>query len=161
LECYNYPKKNYHFFDKYDSNKRKDKRNYNSSKHKSKKGFDKEALKKMYCKKVKAQEHAFLPSLSDLDNNSDDDCSSSLLSDDESERKMEEKLTGLCFIADFTHGGFCTMAVDTEVKANKDKVSFNDNTFEVSPSLDDLVTELDRMNCSSVLPMREMSLRTS
>jgi len=53
------------------------------------------------------------------------------------------------------------MAVDIEVKANKDKVSFNDNTFEVSPSIDDLVTELDRMNCLSVLPMREKSLRTS
>jgi hypothetical protein len=39
------PKKNKHSFDKYDSSKRKDKREY-TSKHKLKGGFDKEVLKK-------------------------------------------------------------------------------------------------------------------
>jgi hypothetical protein len=61
------PKKNKHSFDKYDSSKRKDKREY-TSKHKSKGGFDKEAPKKKYFKKAKAQERSFLASLSDLDN---------------------------------------------------------------------------------------------
>jgi hypothetical protein len=77
------PKKNKHSSDKYDSSKRKDKREY-TSKHKSKRGFDKEALKKKYFKKAKAQERAFLTSLSDLDNDTDDDRSSSPSSDDES-----------------------------------------------------------------------------
>ncbi|XP_021305524.1 uncharacterized protein LOC110431140 [Sorghum bicolor] len=125
------PKKNKHSSDKYDSGKRKDKHDYTSKKYKSKKGFDKEALKKMYRKKAKAQERAFLASLSDLDNDSGDDRSSSPSSDDESERKMEEKLTGLCFVADSTHGGFCTMAIDEEVKASKDEVSFDDDTSEI------------------------------
>jgi hypothetical protein len=47
------PKKNKHSFDKYDSNKLKDKREY-ASKHKSKGGFNKEAIKKKYFKKAKA-----------------------------------------------------------------------------------------------------------
>ena len=144
------PKKNKHSSDKYDSGKRKDKRDYTSKKYKSKKGFDKEALKKMYRKKAKAQERAFLASLSDLDNDSGDDRSSSPSSDDESERKMEEKLTGLCFVADSTHGGFCTMAIDEEVKASKDEVSFDDDTSEVPPSVDDLVAELDSMNITLI-----------
>jgi hypothetical protein len=88
------PKKNKHSFDKYDSSKRKDKREY-TSKHKSKGGFDKEALKKKYFKKAKAQERAFLASLSDLDNDTDDDrSSSSPSSDDESKKRREDKFTG-------------------------------------------------------------------
>jgi hypothetical protein len=55
------PKKNKHSSNKYDSSKRKDKREY-TFKHKSKGGFDKEALKKKYFKKAKAQERAFLAS---------------------------------------------------------------------------------------------------
>jgi hypothetical protein len=43
-------------------------------------------------------------------------------SEDESERKREDQLTGLCFIAGTTHGGFCTMAVDAEVKVSNDEV---------------------------------------
>jgi hypothetical protein len=83
------PKKNKHSFDKYDSNKRK-----YTSKHKSKGGFDKEALKK-YFKKAKAQERAFLASLSDLDNDTNDDrSSSSPSSDDESKKRREDKFTG-------------------------------------------------------------------
>jgi hypothetical protein len=70
------PKKNKHSFDKYDSSKHREKREY-TSKHKSKGGFDKEALKKKYFKKAKAQERAFLASLSDLDNDTNDDWSSS------------------------------------------------------------------------------------
>jgi hypothetical protein len=85
------PKKNKSFSGKHDSGKRKDKREYTSGKHKSKGGFDKEALKKKYFKKAKAQERAFLASLSDLDNNVNNDRSSSSSSDDESERKREDK----------------------------------------------------------------------
>jgi hypothetical protein len=109
------PKKNKHSFNKYDSSKRKDKHEY-TSKHKSKGAFDKEALKKKYFKKAKAQEHAFLASLSDLDNDTDDDRSSSPSSDDESKKTREDKLTGLCFVAKSIHGGYCTMAVDEGVK---------------------------------------------
>jgi len=145
------PKKNKHSSDKYDSGRRKDKHDYTSKKYKSKKGFDKEALKKIYRKKAKAQERAFLASLSDLDNDSDDDRSSSPSSDDESERKMKEKLTCLCFIADSTHGGFYTMAIDEEVKASKDEVSFEDDTSEVSPSINDLAAELDSMNVTLII----------
>ncbi|XP_066333853.1 spore wall protein 1-like [Miscanthus floridulus] len=65
------------FTDKYDSDKRKDKRDYTSGKHKAKGGLDKEAIKKAYRRKAKAQERAFLASLSDLDDDSDDDHSSS------------------------------------------------------------------------------------
>jgi len=129
------PKKNKPSFDMYDSGKH----NYNSSKHKSKKRFDKEALKKMYHKKAKAQEHAFLASLTDLDNDFGDDRSYSPSSDNETERKMEKKLTSLCLITDSPHGGSYTMAIDEEVKASKDEVSFDDDTSELSPSVDDLI----------------------
>jgi hypothetical protein len=47
------PKKNKHSFDKYDSNKRKDKHEYTSGKHKPQGGFNKEAFKKKYLKKVR------------------------------------------------------------------------------------------------------------
>ena len=100
----------------------------------------------MYLKKAKAQEHAFLASLSDLDNDTDDDRSSSSSSNNESERKRENKLTRLCFITGSTHGGVCTMAVDDEVKANKDVVPVDDDTTEVTPSVDALVAKLETMN---------------
>jgi hypothetical protein len=141
-----FPKKNKSLSGKHDSGKRKDKREYTSDMHKSKGGFDKEVLKKKYLKKAKAQERAFLTSLSDLDNDIDDDHSSSLSSDDESERKRKDKLTGICFVAGSTHGGFCTMAVDTEVKASKDVVPIDDDTTEVTPFINSLVAELDIMN---------------
>jgi hypothetical protein len=100
----------------------------------------------MSLKKAKDQECAFLASLSNLDNDTDDDRSSSPSSDDESERKREDKLTRLCFIAGSTHGGFCTLAVNTEVKASKDVVLIDDNTTKVTPSLDYLVAEFKTMN---------------
>jgi hypothetical protein len=97
------PKKNKSFSGKHDSDKRKDKREYTFGKHKSKDGFDKEAFKKKYLKKAKVQECAFLASLSDLNNDTDDNRSSSSSSDNEFERKREDKLTRLCFIASSTH----------------------------------------------------------
>ena len=100
----------------------------------------------MYLKKAKAQERAFLTSLSDLDNDFDDDRTSSTLSDDESERKHEDKLTRLCFIAGSTHGGFCAMVVDDEVKANKHVVPIDDDTTKVTPFVDALVAELEPMS---------------
>jgi hypothetical protein len=134
-----------HSFDKYDSSKRKDKHEY-TSKHKSKGGFDKEALKKKYFKKAKAQERAFLTSLSNLDNDTDDDRSSfSPSSDDESEKRHEDKLTGHCFVAKSIHRGYCTMAVDEGVKPNKDVLPGGDDATEVKPSVDALIAELDVM----------------
>jgi hypothetical protein len=140
-----YPKKNKHSSDKYDSSKCKDKRKHTFGKHKPKGGFNEESFKKKYLKKVKAQECAFLTSLSDLDNNLNDDRSSSPSSDDESERRREDKLTGLCFIADSIHGGFCTMAMDDAVKPSKHVVLSDDNTTNVKPTIDALVAELDIM----------------
>ena len=140
------PKKNKHSSNKYDTNKRKDKCEYSSSKHKLKGGFDKEELKQKYLKKAKAQQSAFLVSLSDLDNDSNDGHSSSSSRDDESERKHEDKLTGLYFFTDSTHRGFCTMAIDSEVKASKYEFPVNDNTSKATPSVDNLVAELDIMN---------------
>jgi hypothetical protein len=139
------PKKNKHSSDKYDFSKRKDKREY-TSKHKSKGEFNKEALKKKYFKKAKAQERAFLASLSVLDNNTDDDrSSSSPSSDDESEKRREDKLTGFCFVAKSIHRGYCTMAVNEGVKPNKDVLPDDDDATEVKPSVDALIAKLDVM----------------
>ena len=89
---------------------------------------------------------AFLASLNDLNNDTNNDLSSSPSSDNESKRKRENKLIGLCFVACSTHGGFCTMAVDDEVKAKKDVVPIDDDTNEVTPSIDALVAERETMN---------------
>jgi hypothetical protein len=137
---------NKHSSDKYDSGKYKDKLEYTSSKHKQKGGFDKEAIKKKFLKKVKAKERAFLASLSDLDNDTDDDQSSfSPLSDDESEKRREDKLTRHCFIAKSIHRGYCTVAMDEGVKPNKDMLPSDDDTTEVKPTIDALIAELDIM----------------
>jgi hypothetical protein len=135
-----YPKKKKHSSNKYDFSKRKDKREY-TSKHKLKGGFDKEALKK-YFKKAKAQEHAFLASLSDLDN---DQSSSSSSSDDEFKKRHEDKLTRLCFIVKSIHGGYCTMTVDEGVKPNMDVLPSDDDSTEVKPTVDALITKPDIM----------------
>jgi hypothetical protein len=139
------PKKNKHSSDKYDSSKLKDKREY-TSKHKSKGGFDKETLKKKYFKKAKAQERAFLASLSDLDNDTNDDRSSSSSSnDDKSEKRHEDKLTELCFVAKSIYEGYCTMAMDKGMKPNKDVLPDNNDTTEVKPTVDALIAKLDVM----------------
>jgi hypothetical protein len=78
-------------------------------------------------------------------------------------------LTRLCFIAGFTHEGFCTMAVDDKVKARKDVLPGDDDTTEVKPTVDALVAELDIMTDTllvkisylRVLLARGKSLRTS
>jgi hypothetical protein len=97
-------------------------------------GFNKEAIKKKFLKKVKAKERAFLTSVSDLDNDTDDDRSSfSPLRDDEFEKRREDKLTGHCFIAKSIHGGYYTVAMDEGVKPNKDVLPSDDDTTEVKP----------------------------
>jgi hypothetical protein len=111
---------------------------YSFDKYKSKGGFDKEALKKKYLQKAKIKECAFLASLSNLDHDSDDVVSS--LSDEEIERRVEDKLNGLCFIADTT-GGFCTMALGEDTVSTGD-----DTTSEVLPSVDDLAAEIEELN---------------
>jgi hypothetical protein len=124
------------------SGRRKDK--YSSGKYKSKGGFNKEALKKKYLQKAKIKEHAFLASLSDLDHDSDDVISSS--SDDETERWVEDKLNGLCFIA-YTARGFCTMALGEDaVGTSNNKDIGDDTTSEVLPSADDLAAEIEELN---------------
>jgi hypothetical protein len=95
--------------------------------------------------KAKAQERAFLASLCDLDNDTDDRSSSSPLSDDESEKRHEDKLIGLYFVAKSIHGGYYTMAVDEEVKPNKDVLPGNDDSTEVKPTIDALIAKLDIM----------------
>jgi hypothetical protein len=57
----------------------------------------------------------------------------------------ENKLTELYFVAESTHGGFCTVAMDDEVKASKEVLPGDDNTTEVKPIVDALVAELDIM----------------
>jgi hypothetical protein len=119
---------------------------YSSSKYKSKRGFNKEALKKKYLQKAKIKERAFLASLSDLDHDFDDVISSS--SDEDTERRVEDKLNGLCFIADTT-GGFCTMALGEDaVGTSDDKDISDDTTSEVLPSADDLVVEIEELNAA-------------
>jgi hypothetical protein len=69
---------------------------YTSNKYKTKGGFNKEALKKKYLQKAKIKECAFLASLSDLDHDTDDTTSS--LSDEETDKRVKDKLNGLCFL---------------------------------------------------------------
>jgi hypothetical protein len=91
---------------KEDYDKCKDKREYTSSKHKSRgRKLCKEACKTQFRKTAKAQEHAFLDSLSDLKKDSTS-------SDDESEHKIKDKLNGLCFHTNTAKKGFCVMALD-------------------------------------------------
>jgi len=113
-------------------------------KHKSKEGFDKEALKKRFLKKAKAQQRAFLASLSDLDNSGDERASLSS-SNDELERKVEERLNGLCFFTDSSHGGLCTIALGHE-ETGKNEVISDDDTPKVLPSTNKLTTEVDALS---------------
>ena len=139
----NCPKKSKYPSNKYDAGKRKEKREHSSDMHKSKGGFDKEALKKWFLKKAKAQQRAFLASLSDL-NDSDDERASLSSSDDEFERKVEERLNGLCFFTNSTHGGFCTMALGDK-ETGKDEEIGDDDTPEVLSSADKLIAEVDAL----------------
>jgi hypothetical protein len=153
-ECYNYgdpdhfvascPKKGKSESGPHDHHSGWHKGKYSSSKYKSNGGFDKEAHKKKYLQKEKIKECAFLPSLSDLDHDSDDVVSSS--SDEETERRVEDKLNGLCFIADAT-GGFCTMALGEDTVGTGDDKDIGDDTAsEVLLFADDLVAEIEELN---------------
>jgi ferredoxin len=136
------PKKGKSDFGPRDHHSGRRKGKYSSGKYKSKVGFNKEALKKNYLHKAKIKEHAFLASLSDLDHDSDDVVSSS--SDEETERRVEDKLNGMCFIAD-TAGGFCTMALGEDVVGASD-----DSTSEVLPSADHLAAGIEELNAALV-----------
>jgi len=68
----NCPKKSKYPSNKYNSGKRKEKREHSLDKHKSKGGFDKEVLKKRFLKKAKAQQCAFLASFSDLNDSGEE-----------------------------------------------------------------------------------------
>jgi hypothetical protein len=70
------------------------------------------------------------------------------LSDEETERRVEDKLNKLCFIAD-TAGGFCTMALGEDaVSTSDDKDISDDTTSEALPSTDDLVAEIEELKAS-------------
>jgi len=74
---------------KEDYAQRKDKHKYTSNKYKSsRRTFDKEVLKKQYRKTTKSQERAFLASLGDFE-----------VDFVESKCKTEDKLNGLCILA--------------------------------------------------------------
>jgi hypothetical protein len=120
------------------SGRRKGKRKYTSSKHKSTRGFNKEALNKKYLQKAMIKEHAFLASLSNLDHDSNDATSSS--SDEEIDRRVEDKLNRLCFLADTT-GGLCTMALGDDVVDGNNEDITDDSACEVSHSANDLTVE--------------------
>jgi hypothetical protein len=128
--------KRYH--DKHDDTKCKEK----ECKHKHNGGYDKDKILSKYRKNMKAQERAFITSLSDVDDNSDNKSSPS---DDESKRKVEDRFNGLCFFAN-TAQGFCTMALGDEVENDKCNAANNDDTSEVAPSIDDLLAELNVLN---------------
>ena len=127
-----------HTAGKYDYGKHKERKH---GKHKEKKSFDKEALKKRFYKKSKAQERAFLASLSDLDESENEESSSS---DEEHEGRVEDKLNGLCFVgAEF--GGFCTMALDGETTGANDSTPEVDEV-ETPPTLDSLIAENESLS---------------
>ena len=128
------PKKNKQAVSQYDYSKRKGRRDYTATKPKGQGGFDKEALKKAYLKKLKAQERAFLASLSDLNDSGDERFASS---DNDPKQRIEDKLNGVCFFADSSHGGFCTMALEEEV-VEKNSTPVHNYTTEVLPSIDSL-----------------------
>jgi hypothetical protein len=54
-------------------------------------------------------------------------------------------MIGLCFVVGSTHRGFCTMVVDTKMKASKDVVPIDGDTTKVTPFIDNLISELDIM----------------
>jgi hypothetical protein len=120
--------------------KHKDKCNYSSNKHKSKGKMDKETLKK-----AKIRACTFLASLSDIEADSKDHESCS--SDDESEKKIMEQLNRLCFVAESTHGGFCTMALGDE-EIGKDKAPDDECASQVSLSFNELSDEIDKLNAA-------------
>jgi hypothetical protein len=110
--------------------------------HKSKERFDKESLKK-YFHKAKVKECAFLACLSDIDHDSDDTSSSS--SDEVLERRVEDKLNGLCFLTN-TVGGLYTMEHGEDMVRNGNKDISDDSIREVSLSADDLIaTEVEEL----------------
>jgi hypothetical protein len=119
---------------------RKGKQEYSSGKYRSRGGFVKEAIKDKYLQKAKIKVCAFITSLSDLDHNSDDEASSS--SDEETDRRVEDKLNRLCFIA-YTTGGLCTMALGNEAVGGNDQDIGNCSASEVSHSTDDLIAEIN------------------
>jgi hypothetical protein len=85
-----------------------------------------------------------LASHSDIDHDSNDVVSSS--SDEETERRVEDKLNGLCFIAD-TAGGFYTMTLGEDaVGTGDDKYIGDDTTSKVLPFVDDLADGIEELN---------------
>ena len=115
----------------------------NKDKHKSK-GYNKDYIKKKYLKKKKAEEQAFLSSLSDIELLDDEQASSS--DEDEVEKKkIEDKFNGLCFFTSPEHGGFCTMAIEDEEHGGTGDAQEDSTSTEVPSSIESLSTELESM----------------
>jgi hypothetical protein len=58
-----------------------------------------------------------------------------------------EQLNRLCFIADSTHGGFCTMALGDE-EIGKGKALEDKCASQVSLSFDELSDKVDKLNAA-------------
>ena len=82
-------------------------------------------------------------SLSDLDDSGDERASLSS-SDDKLERKVEERLNGLCFFTNTSHGGLCTMALG-DGETGKDEAISDDDTPKVLSFADKLAPEVDAL----------------
>jgi hypothetical protein len=65
--------------------------------------------------------------------------------DEETDRRVEDKLHGLCFIADTT-SGLCIMALGDEVVGGDGQDIGDESTYEVLPSVDDLIAEIEELN---------------
>ena len=62
--------------------------------------------------------------------------------------KVMVKLNGLCFFADSTHEGFCTMALSDEAGSGKDEAPSDDDTSQVLVSADELTAEFDTLKAA-------------
>jgi hypothetical protein len=154
----NCPKKNKHSSGKNDAGKHKDKREYNLASTSPREGSTRKRSRRNTSRKPRPRS---TPSLSDLDIDSSDEHASSSSSDNESERKVEEKLNGLCFFADPTHGGFCTMALGNKAGSGKgDALNDDDCTSQVSLSDDELATEINTLN-AALLSQDKLLKRTA
>jgi hypothetical protein len=67
-------------------------------------------------------------------------------SDKDTERLVEDKLDGLCFITDIV-GGLCTMALGEDTVGTSDDKDIDDDTTSlVLPSANDLAVKIEELN---------------
>ena len=88
-----------------------------------------------------------MASLSDLNIDFGDDTSSSS-SDGKSERKVKDKLNGLCFLTNAAKDGFNIMALDDKMVGDASDATSDNSDSEVQLSTDELAAELDTCNAT-------------